>query len=363
MSENRKESENITTARITSRGTIIIAFITLIGTLLTAYWQFVYKPSKQSQAVETEYIGRVLDINTLQHIEGAKVTLDLEGVPPVIYTDSEGVYRFKVAIQSKISGQIRIDAKGYQVYTRNITISTDTAIIEDVRLTPMTATSPVEISKPTITFTPSPVSSTTIFTPIIPTSTETFFPPADGILFQDTFDRELKPDWDQLYGTWFVSGQADGKLTIQPNQPNDLALQKIALKNIKWNNYRVSMDVNIGYSNNAEPVVVVVRDNGTKEIGWATNFSYQLYLANYDGIAHNGESIIGGSAGTLTGGVTSKVAIEAQDDTYTLFLNGTAIQSITIPGYNRPHIEINAFCRNTFVGCPTFDNVVVTYLP
>jgi len=127
----KKESAAVTTTRITVIGTIVVAVIGLIS----AYWQFVLKPSGSLVAtIKTEYVGRIIDVNTQQVIAGAKITLDLAGVPPIVYTDSEGVYRFGVVIKSDVSGQIRVDAQGYQVYTRNITISPDIKIIEDIRL-------------------------------------------------------------------------------------------------------------------------------------------------------------------------------------------------------------------------------------
>jgi len=96
--------------------------------------------SEQNNIVETEYVGRVIEINSQQPIVGAKITLDLQGVPPIVYTDSEGIYRFKVVVHSEITGRVRVDAEGYQTYTRNITISPDIKTIEDIRLTRLAAT-------------------------------------------------------------------------------------------------------------------------------------------------------------------------------------------------------------------------------
>lgn len=149
---SKKEPAAITTTKITVRGSIIVAIIGLISALVLGYWQFALKPNRQNKIIETEYIGRVIDINSQQPIGEAKITLDLQGVPPIVYTDSEGVYRFKVDIESNISGQIRIDARGYQVYTRNITISPEIRTIEDIRLTPLGATpAPTETLIPTST--------------------------------------------------------------------------------------------------------------------------------------------------------------------------------------------------------------------
>jgi formylglycine-generating enzyme required for sulfatase activity len=149
----KKEPATVTAAKETRKGTIIAAIITVIGVLVAAYWQFVLKPGRQNQPVETEYIGHVLDSSTLRPIANAKITLSLEGVPPVVYTDSEGVYRFEVAIQSDISGQIRVDAQGYQVYIRTITVSPALKNIEDIRLHPSSVTAaPTELP----VFTPTP---------------------------------------------------------------------------------------------------------------------------------------------------------------------------------------------------------------
>ena len=132
---SRKESATITVAKITVIGTIVVAAIGLIGSLITK----AQNPPAIAGASQ-EYIGRVLDANTLFPIPNAKITLDLEGVPPVVYTDSEGVYRFDAVIKTDISGQVRVDAIDYQVYTRNISISPDDPKIDDIRLTPLPKT-------------------------------------------------------------------------------------------------------------------------------------------------------------------------------------------------------------------------------
>ena len=83
-----------------------------------------------------EYVGRVIDASTLQPIANAKIALTLAGVPPIVYTDNEGVYRFVVEISSNTTrGHVTVDAEGYQRYTRNITLSASTTLIEDIRLT------------------------------------------------------------------------------------------------------------------------------------------------------------------------------------------------------------------------------------
>ena len=122
------------------------------------------------QTVETEYVGRVIDVETQQPIAKAKITLDLEGVPPIVFTDSEGVYRFTVKIEAEIVGRVRVDAQGYEPYTRNITLSPDVKTIEDIRLTRLQ--SPVATAS--VSPTDSPVASATPTKAVVlPTSTST----------------------------------------------------------------------------------------------------------------------------------------------------------------------------------------------
>ena len=155
---SKKEPVTVTTTRIITKGHIIAAMISLVGILVVGYWQFVLKPNNANQPIKTEYIGRVIDSNTLQPIANATISLSLEGVPPIVYTDSIGVYQFKVTITSDISGQIRVDADGYPVYIRNIVISPDKTTIEDIRLFPVQQAVDTAVPTPTI------VSSTDLFT-------------------------------------------------------------------------------------------------------------------------------------------------------------------------------------------------------
>ncbi|WKZ34958.1 MAG: carboxypeptidase-like regulatory domain-containing protein [Anaerolineales bacterium] len=131
----KKEPAAVTSAKIARVGIIIAATLGLFGVIFTNYWQSIRNPTDQI----TEYFGRVIDINTLQPVSNAKITLNFKDVPPVVYTDSEGIYRFEVEIESKISGQIWVDAENYQPYTRHITISAESTNLEDIRLTPSDA--------------------------------------------------------------------------------------------------------------------------------------------------------------------------------------------------------------------------------
>ncbi len=118
---------------------IIVAVIAAVSALVAAYWQFVWKPTHPSPSTSNpqriEYVGRVLDSNINEPVHNAKITLDFQGAPQIVYTDSEGVYRFTLNVESdNIIGRVRVDADNYEKYDRNITLFVDNSNIEDIRL-------------------------------------------------------------------------------------------------------------------------------------------------------------------------------------------------------------------------------------
>lgn len=116
---------------------LIVAFITALTAMLAAYWQFVWKPSHDITSAPIDYIGRVVDYVSQNPVKGAQVALDFQGVPPIVYTDDNGVYRFTLALSNeKIDGRIRIEIAGYEKYDRFITIYKNTPTIDEIRLTP-----------------------------------------------------------------------------------------------------------------------------------------------------------------------------------------------------------------------------------
>jgi len=113
---------------------ILIAVITVAGTVLVGYWQFVYKPDESIE--KFTYVGRVKDAETGAPIKGAKITLDIKGIPPVVYTDSEGIYKCSIYYSGeKLEGRIHVKKEGYIEYDRLITLGTDLEI-EDIRMGP-----------------------------------------------------------------------------------------------------------------------------------------------------------------------------------------------------------------------------------
>jgi hypothetical protein len=169
------ESVTLTSTKIPIRVTTITALILIASVFTASCSQPTPVPTRNGQAVETEYIGRVIDATSKLPIDGAKVSLDLQAVPQIVYTDSEGVYRFRLSIPAHASGSVRVDAPGYLPYTRNINISPEIPIIEDIRLTPREVVSiPVSPQKaPTSTATQTPSATLTPTVTLIPPQTST----------------------------------------------------------------------------------------------------------------------------------------------------------------------------------------------
>src|SRR5688572_8426670 len=79
-----------------------------------------------------QYVGRVLDSDTAAPIHGAEVSLDFQGIPYVVYTDSEGVYKFFLHFNgSSLDVRVIVGADGYDRYDRNITLHATHPGVED----------------------------------------------------------------------------------------------------------------------------------------------------------------------------------------------------------------------------------------
>jgi len=144
---------------------IILAVIAAISAIGVAYFQFGSKPSEPPAPTDgasaIQYSGRILDAATQKPIANAKITFDAPGPSPqVAYSDAEGVYIFNVAhSDNQLSGRIRVDVNGYEIYNRNISLSADILNLEDIRLSPILSivtitAEPTNIIVPTETTSP-----------------------------------------------------------------------------------------------------------------------------------------------------------------------------------------------------------------
>jgi hypothetical protein len=85
---------------------------------------------------DISFLGRVVDQQKHAPISGAKVSLNIPGAPPLIYTDLEGIYRFTIKSKnmSSLQGQLTIEAKGYRSYHSFIKLLPDNRDLGDIRL-------------------------------------------------------------------------------------------------------------------------------------------------------------------------------------------------------------------------------------
>jgi hypothetical protein len=130
---------------------IVITLIIGLTTLVTGYWNFIYKSSHVNTNDSIRYAGRVIDANTQQVIRGAKVSIESQGVPQIYYTDADGMFFLKLP-DAVGTVRLRVEAGGYEVLERNVSLSrTET---EEIRLTPSAA-----VSRPAPTPAAAPVST------------------------------------------------------------------------------------------------------------------------------------------------------------------------------------------------------------
>jgi hypothetical protein len=153
---------------------VTIAIITLIGTLFTVIGGiFVAKIGQGSTPtpvptvafLPVQYVGRVFNNATIMPIPNAEITLEIPGMMPrIAYTDSAGAYSYTLALTGQTDGKLRVNANGFDMYSRNISISPGSVSFEEIHLSPIQAVEasvePVVTAiialEPTSTLTPEP---------------------------------------------------------------------------------------------------------------------------------------------------------------------------------------------------------------
>ena len=140
-----------------ARWSLIVAIIGLGVTVAVPELRKLVGFEKTSESIEF-YTGTVLDSDQGTPIPNATVSLDIPGTPITIYTDEQGVYRFtlppKVTSSNENNVKIRVQASGYEISSRNISI-TDKRV-EEIRLTKSSPLSQSSSSPGTQVLPPSP---------------------------------------------------------------------------------------------------------------------------------------------------------------------------------------------------------------
>ena len=130
-SDNRS---NGTEPKESSSIKIVLALIGAAATVLVGYWQFGHPARPASPSAGRKITGRVMDAVNNRAVGHAKVAMDSEDLPPVQYTDSEGVFTFPVPSSAQYV-HLRVEASGYESADRRINPSA-LAEIEEIRLQP-----------------------------------------------------------------------------------------------------------------------------------------------------------------------------------------------------------------------------------
>ncbi|HEX5701858.1 MAG TPA: carboxypeptidase-like regulatory domain-containing protein [Pyrinomonadaceae bacterium] len=119
------------------RTPVIVALIPVLGGLVVAGVKLIPLTFNQGNKNES-FIGKVSDTKGTTRIRGAKVSLEGKGLPPVLYTDSEGVFKFDLS-QELDEIKIVVEADGYVPFDRRLRVSAKREI-EDIRLSPVSDT-------------------------------------------------------------------------------------------------------------------------------------------------------------------------------------------------------------------------------
>jgi hypothetical protein len=114
---------------------LIAALITATAGISVALINHWYSaPAPQASAAKAFRItGRVVNARDHKPVSGAKVSIELAGVAPVLrYSDGEGVFDFTIPGDTA-SGRITVDAASFKFYDRLINVSQASGI-EEIRL-------------------------------------------------------------------------------------------------------------------------------------------------------------------------------------------------------------------------------------
>lgn len=184
MSDQQSTNKGV---KWTATATILAALIAASAVITVGYWQ--YRPMETLK----EYRGRVVDTKTGKVIQRAKIILESQDTPTIIYSDSEGIFSFPLKTWSK-QIRIRVEANGYKTYDRFVNPS-NSLNIEEIQVQSIeesVGTEPVQTDSPVAAPTPSktstPLEKKSIQAPSLPLQTGTYL--TQGSMYAN-FRREI----------------------------------------------------------------------------------------------------------------------------------------------------------------------------
>jgi hypothetical protein len=134
MPRDKKPDSAVTVAKTTSRVTLIVGILGLVGVITAAIINKGCLFGPQPQPPQT-YSGRVYDKNDPnKKIGNAQVSMEGEGAPPLATSDSEGIFSFPLSDPNK-EYRLKIEAKGYETYDLRV-VPVKNQGIQPIALTP-----------------------------------------------------------------------------------------------------------------------------------------------------------------------------------------------------------------------------------
>ena len=100
----------------------VIFICSLIATIIFGTYAK-FGTFKDPEINDLEYMGYVVN-SADEPIEGARVILTINNTTKVVYTNSEGMYRFVLPAEAPLKGQIEVSAKDYPFFSREVNFET-----------------------------------------------------------------------------------------------------------------------------------------------------------------------------------------------------------------------------------------------
>ena len=118
------------TVKWTAGAAILSALIAASAVLTVGYWQYAQK----NDGVK-DFRGRIVDSKTGKVIRQAKITLEAQGAPSIIYSDSEGFFSFPLE-KAGTQVRVRVEVNSYEKYDKLTNPSSGTGV-EEIQIQPI----------------------------------------------------------------------------------------------------------------------------------------------------------------------------------------------------------------------------------
>ena len=138
MTKPAKNDPSLQAANITSRramiGVIIGVLVTVSGSIAVA---IINKSSHSASSATPMFTGRVFSKNDPNEmVRNARVTVESEGVPQLMTTDSQGIFSFPLSDPNK-EVRLHIEVSGYEPYDLRVVPAKNHGL-QAIPLTPKT---------------------------------------------------------------------------------------------------------------------------------------------------------------------------------------------------------------------------------